>query len=89
MRIPVSFNSCVLAKTADPSKDGTKVYYNLGMYIPGTPNLGSLNCTEECYNKIKPDNELVYELKGEYNTDYKSFRVLDVVNSVKLKDYKE
>ena len=56
MRIPNEFNACVLAKTADPSKDGTKVYYNLGIYIIGSPNLGSVNCTEEVYNKIKPDN---------------------------------
>lgn len=88
MRIPTTFDACVLAKTADPSKDGTKVYYNLGIYIVGSPNLGSINCSEEVYNKVKPDNETVYTLKGEYSTDYKSFRVLDVVGSVKLKDYK-
>lgn len=88
MRISNEFNACVLAKTADPSKDGTKIYYNLGIYIVGSPNLGSINCTEEVYNKVKPDNETVYKLKGEYNTDYKTFRVTDVIGSVKLKDFK-
>lgn len=88
MRIPNEFNACVLAKTADPSKDGTKIYYNLGIYIVGSPNLGSINCTEDVYNAVKPDNEMVYKLKGEYNTDYKTFRVTTVVGSVKLKDFK-
>lgn len=88
MKIPNEFDACVLAKSADPSKDGTKVYYNLGIYIVGSSNLGSINCTEEVYNKVKPDNETVYKLKGEYSTDYKSFRVLDVVSSIKMKDYK-
>lgn len=88
MRIPNEFNACVLAKTADPSKDGTKVYYNLGILIIGTPNLGSVSCTEEVYQKVKPDNEVVYKLKGEYSTDYKTFRIVDVISSCKMKDFK-
>ena len=63
-------NVKVLTKSANPSKDGTATYYNIGIMCGS--ELGNISCSQEVYDLVELDK--VCDIVGIYNSEYKSFK---------------
>ena len=74
MKIPALMKLTVITK-AEPKKsqDGKSTFYQLG--IKCGSELGMMSCNETVYHSVEEGN--AYEVRGEYNTDYKSLRLVD------------
>lgn len=75
MKLRTKFKGTVINKKEEQSKDGSKVYYKMSIDQEG--EAGTVSITQEVYEKVEKFKE--FEMLGEYNDMYKSFRVLDAV----------
>lgn len=64
-------NKVIVDGVKDPSKKYPK------LVVAQDEDAGTLNCSEEVYNKVEPNN--VYTFVTEYNEKYESFRIADVI----------
>lgn len=66
----------VLSKVEKPGvKDPNKTYYYV--VVAQDEDAGRLSCPKEVYDAVKPDDRVT--LITEYNEQYSSFRVIDIV----------
>ena len=75
MKLAMKSEMMVLAK-CDPTKsrDGQSTYYKLT--VMQGQEAGQISCPEEVYNSIKTGEKAVFNL--EYNSEYKSLRLLGI-----------
>lgn len=78
MKINVVFKAQILAHSSTLSKDGNNTYYKAQVFLPETREAGSINVSQSVFNKLV-DGE-TYSLFAEYNTDYKSLAIKDIIN---------
>lgn len=76
MKLITKVEVLVLAKLANPSKDGSKTYHSLTIFDPDSQESGSINCSEDVFNNIEPAFDSVSILTCEYNDKYGSFRAV-------------
>lgn len=77
MKISNSTRVKVLAKSSRTSNDG-KTYYQIA--IMNGAEAGNLPCTEEVYNEVSEMCD--YSLETVYDTDYKYFRAIHVLQNL-------
>ena len=76
MKLITKVDVLVLAKLANPSKDGSKTYHSLTIFDPESQESGSINCSDDVYANIEPAFDSVTTLTCEYNDKYGSFRAV-------------
>ena len=66
----------VIGKGTEQSKDGKTTYYRL--LVMQDMEAGKLGCPEDVYNLVKEGE--TFTLNTQFNDEYKSFRIIGMVN---------
>lgn len=78
MKLDATMKVKVIGKGTEESKDGKTTYYRL-LIMQGM-EAGKLGCPEGVYNDVKEGDERTF--KVQYNDEYKSFRIVDVLPDI-------
>ena len=76
MKLESTMKAEVIAKSSDKSKDGQTTYYRLTI-LQGSES-GKLSCAQDVYDKV--ENRKEYAFITQFNDEYKSFRIIGMVN---------
>lgn len=76
MKLDCTLKTEVIGKSKDVSKDGRTTYYRLTLMQD--PEAGKLSCSEEIYDMVQKGS--TYTFKAQFNDEYKSFRLIDIVD---------